>query len=119
MPTRLAIVSLWAEDVAAAEHFYRAVLGLSLLPQPSGRPHFDLGGQTLVILQGKPLPAQNAVPPVFAQLALAVDDLDAAYARLVQHRVDAPWGIQEDGFSRWVMFQDPGGNLIELVQFKA
>ncbi len=119
MTTRLAIVSLWAEDVAAAAHFYRDVIGLNLLPHHSERPHFDLGGQYLVILHGKPMPAQNPTPKIFPLMALAVDDLDAAYARLQAHVVDAPWGIQEDGFSRWVMFQDPAGNLMELVQFKA
>jgi len=27
-------------------------------------------------------------------------------------------GIEEDADSRWVMFHDPAGNLIELAQFK-
>jgi hypothetical protein len=28
-----------------------------------------------------------------------------------------PWGIEGDARSRWVMFHDPAGNLVELVQF--
>jgi hypothetical protein len=26
-----------------------------------------------------------------------------------------PWGVEEDSDSRWVMFYDPGGNLIEVA----
>ncbi|HET7088874.1 MAG TPA: hypothetical protein VFL17_09505 [Anaerolineae bacterium] len=34
------------------------------------------------------------------------------------HRVELPWGIEEDAGSRCVMFHDPAGNLIELARFK-
>ncbi len=117
MNISLAVVSLWAEDVAAAAHFYRDVIGLKMIPQHGGRPHFDLGGAYLVILQGKPYPAQDPVPARFPQVAFRVDDLDVAVERLQEHGVHLPWGIESDAFSRWSMFFDPGGNLIELVQF--
>lgn len=45
------------------------------------------------------------------------DDLDAAEQRLRLHGVEHPWGIEADANSRWVMFHDTAGNLIELVQF--
>jgi len=117
MNARLAVVSLWAEDVAAATHFYHDVIGLRLLPHHGDRPHFDLGGVYLTILRGRPMPAQNAVPARFPLVAFAVDDLDAAADRLRAHRVELPWGIEEDAGSRWVMFYDPAGNLIELACF--
>ena len=34
------------------------------------------------------------------------------------HYVDLPWGVEEDADSRWVMFRDPAGNLIELAQLE-
>jgi len=117
MNPRLAVVSLWAEDVPAAAHFYRDVLGLHLLPHHGGRPHFDLDGIYLTILRGKPSPARDADPQRFPVIALAVDNLDAALALLHAHRVDLPWGIERDEQSRWAMFHDPAGNLIELVEF--
>ncbi len=117
MNPRLAVISLWAEDVPRTAHFYRDILGLTLVPHHGDRPHFDLGGVSLVILRGKPVPAQNAVPPRFPILAFAVDDLDAAIEHLKQHQVELPWGVEEDENSRWVMIHDPAGNLIELVQF--
>ena len=116
MSSRLAVISLWADDVPAAAHFYRDVIGLKLLPHHGGRPHFDLNGVFLTILQGKPQPALDAKPVRFPLLAFAVDDLDAAVQRLKGLEGDMPWGIESDGRSHWVMFYDPAGNLIELVQ---
>jgi catechol 2,3-dioxygenase-like lactoylglutathione lyase family enzyme len=118
MSPQLAVVSLWAEDVATAAHFYRDVIGLKLIDHHGDRPHFDLGGIYLVILKGRPLPPINPIPDRFPIVALAVDDLDAAIDGLRAHHVDLPWGLEEDASSRWVMFHDPAGNLIELAHFK-
>jgi predicted enzyme related to lactoylglutathione lyase len=71
----------------------------------------------LTILKGHPNPAQDAVPARFPLIAFAVDDLEANIERLRAHQVALPWGIEQDDNSRWVMFQDPAGNMIELVQF--
>jgi len=118
MPRHVAVISLWAEDVPAAAHFYRDVIGLQLLSSHAHgeRPHFDLDGTYLTILQGKPVPAQDAEPPDFPLVAFAVDDLAAAVERLRAHRVELPQGVQEGVNSRWVVFRDPAGNLVELVE---
>jgi catechol 2,3-dioxygenase-like lactoylglutathione lyase family enzyme len=116
-PIQLSVISLWADDVPTAAHFYRDVLGLVLLPHHGGRPHFDLGGMYLTILQGHPLPAQNPVPARFPLVAFSVGDLDGMVERLRDQRVSLPWGVETDGQARWVMFNDPAGNLIELVQY--
>jgi catechol 2,3-dioxygenase-like lactoylglutathione lyase family enzyme len=81
------------------------------------RPHFDLGGAYLVILKGRPVPPLDPVPARFPIVAFAVDDLDAAVEQLRAQHVDLPWGVEEDAGSRWVMFHDPAGNLIELAKF--
>jgi len=72
----------------------------------------------LTILKGKPVPAQNAEPSHFPLIAFAVGDLDSAIERLRAHRVELPKDVAEGADSHWVMFYDPTGNLIELVQFK-
>ena len=118
MSPQLAVVSLWAEDVAAATHFYRDVIGLKLMMHDQHRPHFDLGSAYLVILKGRPLPPLDPVPTRFPIVAFAVDDLDATIEHLRAHNIDLPWGIEEDADSRWVMLHDPAGNLIELAHFK-
>ncbi len=117
MGTRVAVVSLWAEDVPAAAQFYKDVIGLKPLRHPGERPHFEVNGLYLTILKGRPAPAQDAVPSRFPLVAFAVDDLDACLDRLSANRVELPWGIEQDSYSRWVMFHDPAGNLVELVQF--
>lgn len=114
-PIRLAVVSLWAEDVPATVHFYRDVLGLRLLTHhAAGRPHLDVGGMILVVLPGKPQPASSER---FPQLAFAVDDFQAALKNLESHQICLHWGLERDGHARWVMFYDPAGNLVELVHY--
>ncbi len=127
MKPRLAVVSLWAEDVPKTAHFYRDVIGLTLLAHHGDRPHFDLGGAYLAINSGKPMPAQGEAR--FPLLAFQVEDLDESIQQLKAHQVEMPWGIENDTgpkvgsspidgtSSRWVMFLDPAGNLIELVSF--
>jgi len=116
VPRRIAVVSLWAENVPATVHFYHDVLGLRLVPHhASARPHFEVGGVILIILPGHPHPAS---PERFPQLAFAVDDLKSAVKNLEAHQVHLPWGVEEDRQAHWVMFYDPAGNLVELVQLE-
>jgi len=66
-------------------------------------------------LNGKPHPAEGSNPARFPPIAFRVSDLDKAVQRLQVHGVDLPWGIEGHDESRWVMFFDPAGNLIELT----
>ena len=56
--------------------------------------------------------------PMFA---LTVSDLDQSVNALRDAVVELPWGIEEFGApepsSRYVMFHDPAGNLIEVVEW--
>ena len=118
MTTKIAVVSIWAEDVPATVHFYRDVIGLELLPHHGAPPAFDVDGTYLVILKGRPLPPENPEPARFPQVAFGVENLEAAIDRLRAHCVEPLWGIEEDETSRWIVFHDPAGNLMELVEFK-
>ncbi len=115
--TILAVVSLWAEDVSKAAHFYRDVLGLRLMPHHGECAVFDLGGTYLMILRGKPQPAQDMQPARFPLVAFRVPNLDAAIEQLHAHAIATPWGIESGAGNRWVMFHDPAGNLLEFVEF--
>lgn len=121
MNSHVAVISLYAEDLEKTVHFYKNIVGLYLVSNGSvakgeHRPHFRLGDTYLVFLQGKPQPAQIEKPARFPNLAIAVDDIDGAVARLKANAVELPWGLEADARARWVMFHDPSGNLIELVQ---
>jgi catechol 2,3-dioxygenase-like lactoylglutathione lyase family enzyme len=115
MNLRLAVVSLWAEDVQKMTDFYQNVLGLPLATIDRGRPHFDFGGGYLTILPGQPYKAQDSMQSRFPVIAFAVDDLHETIRQLKSHEVEMPWGVEEDDDSRWVMFYDPGGNLLEVA----
>jgi catechol 2,3-dioxygenase-like lactoylglutathione lyase family enzyme len=99
MNPKLSVVTLWAEDVAATAHFYRDVIGLKLLMHDRHRPHFDLGGVYLVILEGRPLPPLDPVPARFPIVAFAVDDLAAAVDQLRAHHVDLSLILTKHSFS--------------------
>lgn len=118
MEPRLVVVSLKAGDIPTSVHFYRDVIGLRLLPHHGARPHFDLGGQYLALVASKPGSVEEAYQERFPLVAFAVEDLEAALERVRAHQVQLPWGIEEDDHSRWAMFHDPAGNLIELVDYK-
>ena len=117
MKLELAVVTLWVEDVDHTANFYQEVLGLPLVMMDRGRPHFDLGGAYLVILPGRPYQSEYSNRTRFPVLAFAVDDLDTAVHQLKSQSVEMPWGVEEDSDSRWVMFNDPGGNLLEIAEF--
>jgi catechol-2,3-dioxygenase len=115
----LVVVGLWAEDVAQAAHFYRDVIGLPLLPDHGHHPAFDLGrGVHLVINEGRSGAVLDFKRSRFPHLAFAVQDLDGAIEHLVDHGVELPWGIEAKGQSRWIVFRDPAGNLLEFAQFE-
>ena len=44
MSIKFSVIALWVEDVPACAHFYRDALGLTSLPHPGERPHFDVNG---------------------------------------------------------------------------
>lgn len=115
---KIAVVSLWAPDVAKASHFYKDVLGLKLMDEKhGGRPHFSLGDSVLTLLEGKPTPATDAKPERFPLLAFETDDIQSVMQHLEAHNVELPWSLEVDHYSKWVMFHDPAGNLIEIAEF--
>jgi len=115
MKLKLAVVTLWGENVQRMTDFYQNVLGLTLVTVDRGRPHFDFGGGYLTILPGQPNSLQDSRQSRFPVVAFAVDDLHEVIQQLKSNNVEMPWGIEEDSDSRWVMFYDPGGNLIEVA----
>ncbi|MBW8009678.1 MAG: VOC family protein [Chloroflexi bacterium] len=116
--SEIVVLTLWAENIPAAVNFYHNVLGLEPLATPGHghQPHFKLNRATLVINQGQPHEAENAKPDRFPLFALAVNDLDKLVGQLSTHEIPLPWGIEGQSPRKYVMFHDPAGNLIELVQ---
>lgn len=118
MTAQLFLITLWSEDIHRSIHFYREILRIPLKHVHAGPPHFDLEGPLLVLQKGKPLQNFDSHGERFPQIALKVTDLDERVQQLSSHNVALPWGIEENASMRWVMFFDPDGNLLELVQAK-
>jgi catechol 2,3-dioxygenase-like lactoylglutathione lyase family enzyme len=116
MNPKLAVVSVWTEDVPAAAHFYRDLVGLELMHHHGGQPHFKIDDVILVLVEGKPTPATNATPEHFPIIAFSVDSLDFEIDKLSNLGIEMPSGVVETGNTRWVMFRDPAGNLLEYVE---
>ncbi len=117
MNPRIAVIALWAPDVAVAAQFYGKTLGLAPLPHHD-LPHFKLEGAILALLPGQPRPPREDKPSHFPIFALAVLSLDDYLAPLQRAGVEPLFGVEENAQTRFVRFYDPGGNLIELVELE-
>jgi lactoylglutathione lyase len=123
---KLTHIRLLVRDYGACFRFYRDVMGFEPVwgDESSGYADLDAGNATLALFgRGEmakvvgtgELPAE-ALAQDTAVLIFAVEDVDAATARLQERRVplvaapaDRPeWGV------RTAHFRDPDGNLIEI-----
>ena len=113
---RLDHVTVLTSDVGATAAFYRDVLGL----EPGPRPPFSFagawlyaGGTAVVHLKAPGL--GDAPGGVIEHVAFAVDDFDAAVARLAGRGIPHRLGRLPDGTRRQCFLHDPNGAVIELT----
>ncbi|MBX3466533.1 MAG: VOC family protein [Planctomycetes bacterium] len=113
---RLGHVNLSVPDLAAARAFYGDLLGLEPAPRPADagvRPGcwFRLGEQELHVSEEPGADGSSSRRHV----ALEVDDLAAARARLLAAGLTLEEGRPLPGLARFFA-RDPGGNRLELYQ---
>jgi catechol 2,3-dioxygenase-like lactoylglutathione lyase family enzyme len=100
---------------SAARRFFGEVLGLAEIEKPEplrarGGCWFKLGSRQLHIGVEEPFrPAGKAHP------AFAACDLDAVFAKLVQHGIPCEWDQAVAGVRRFYA-QDPWGNRLEFTE---
>jgi catechol 2,3-dioxygenase-like lactoylglutathione lyase family enzyme len=119
---QVAVLTVWAppETIAETAAFYERVLGLRLVGSGEGQYILDTDGTFVIIMEGRLQQPQDTRRrwPMFA---LTVPDLDVSLEALRAAAVEFPWGVEEFGSpnpsSRYVMFHDPAGNLIEIVEW--
>lgn len=110
---RLHHVSLMVDDVEAALHFYRDVLGWPTLPRPDfgfGGAWFDLGHGQLHLVEG------DVPSPSGAHFCVEVGDLPTVVTRLEAAGIEVSSGGGTPGAGAQAFCQDPSGNLIEFNQ---
>lgn len=105
------------EDRARA--FYVGILGLEEIPKPP-RLAVD-GGCWFQISDGRQIHLQSTAmfqPLSHPHPALAVADVDAAAATLMEHGCQPRWDERWDGVRRFFI-TDPFSNRIEILQAEA
>ncbi|MGW0764971.1 VOC family protein [Streptomyces sp. NPDC002676] len=130
---KVAMTSVFVNDVAKAHAFYTEVLGFET------RTHMDLGDGTLFITVGAPEgaqpdlqlllePSQGPIAEPYRTalyeagipcIVFSVDDLQAEYDRLRGLGVRFTHPPQEQGPVLAAVFDDTVGNLVQLTQPRA
>lgn len=116
---RLDHVSLNVTDRARSVAWYRDVLGLPQLNQPTeddepvflGRPGLQFG----LFQAQRQSPARESESSGLRHVAITVDDLDAARARLRSHGVE--FRNEDHGNALSVYFADPDGHVLEITTY--
>jgi predicted enzyme related to lactoylglutathione lyase len=118
MITGVDFVSVPTRDIDAAMDFYENVLGLerSKMWQRSGEEplgaEFETGTVTIALIATERLGVEfqpNKVP-----IALRVDDVEAARAKLESKGVSFNGDTIDSGVCHQALFEDPDGNSLDL-----
>lgn len=121
--TNLVETGVYVDDLAAAERFYRDVLGLVVIDREEGRHVFFRVGEADVLLvfdptatlAGDHLPAHGARGPSHFALGIPAAELDAWRDRLREHGVVIEHETTWPRGGRSLYFRDPAGNSVELI----
>ena len=111
-------VQTFVSDLAAARDFYERVLGLPLTEETEKWLIFDVSGTTLILMAGaEPRPYSGAYGSKSGTVVcLLSEDIDRDYAALGDQGVRFFSPVSEVPEGKYVGFQDPDGNLLELIQ---
>ena len=109
-------IGVVCDDLEQQRTSYRDVLGLREATRGADWLQFDLGpGVTFELIGRSERPEYDSAR---YQVGFAVDDIDAAWAKLPAAGVEAVTEVIDatSGDSRWAYFRDPEGNVFEITQ---
>src|SRR5688572_16338799 len=113
---------LYADDLAAAERFYREALGLEVLERSALVIALRCGDGVLLIFDprksgvgGRDVPSHGTSGVGHIAFAAKPQELPAWRERLQQAGVAIEKEIDWDGGGRSIYFRDPQGNVVELA----
>ena len=113
---------LYADDLTAAEEFYRDALGLEVLDRSELMVIFRCGIGVLLIFDpqqsgvaGRNVPSHGATGPGHLAFAAREDDLHAWRDQLAENGVEIESEVEWGHGGRSIYFRDPAGNSIELA----
>ncbi len=121
-PTRIFETVLYADDLAAAERFYREALGLELIERSALVLALRCGGGVLLIFDprrsgvpGRDVPSHGTTGAGHVALPAKPDDLPAWREQLRRAGVPIEREVEWDEGGRSIYFRDPAGNSVELA----
>ena len=107
-------ITIPTTDIEAAAAFYGGVLGLEEVKRWGRMPavEFETGNLTIAVMQSDAFGLEFA--PHAHPIALGVDDVAAAKAKLEAEGVELVGEIIDSGVCHQQMFKDPDGNMLDL-----
>ena len=121
-PTRIFETVLYAEDLAAAERFYRDAIGLEVIGRGDLAVVFRCGGGVLLIFDprksgapGRDVPSHGTSGAGHIAFGAKPEDLDAWRQQLRKAGVSIEREVDWDEGGRSIYFRDPAGNVVELA----
>jgi catechol 2,3-dioxygenase-like lactoylglutathione lyase family enzyme len=128
-PAAILETALYADDLDAAERFYRDVVGLAVIGKVDGRHvFFRCGGGVLLVFNPEatkippPPDARMPVPPHGARgaghmcFSASAEELEGWRRRLTAHRVEVESEVEWPSGGRSIYARDPAGNSVEWAE---
>jgi catechol-2,3-dioxygenase len=113
---------LYAEDLGAAECFYRDVVGLEVIARGDLAVVFRCGGGVLLIFDprksrapGRNVPSHGTSGAGHVAFATKPDDLSAWRKQLREAGIPIELEMDWEEGGRSMYFRDPAGNVVELA----
>jgi predicted enzyme related to lactoylglutathione lyase len=112
--TGVDFVTVPAKDIDESAHFYGTVLGLPFVKQWGSMPakEYQAGNLTLAVME--PTAFGQEFRPHGLPIALQVDDVDAARAKLESQGVKFVTETMDSGVCHQAIFVDPAGNSLGI-----
>jgi predicted enzyme related to lactoylglutathione lyase len=112
--TRVDFVGVPTNDLPKAVEFYGETLGLerSVYLEERNYAEFETGNLTLSVIDAEKMGLEHV--PVRSGIALHVDDVGAARAKLEERGVHFERDTLDTGVCHMAIFDDPDGNLLML-----
>lgn len=114
-PIAPVVITLWAPDPEQLAPFYSDILGLERRDIHGHMPNFTIGNMRLVLMRGTPAHIQDSQRNPWPIFAYEVPNYAEIEARIVAAGMPILERSPDGDHSRWFMFPDPAGNILELV----
>jgi catechol 2,3-dioxygenase-like lactoylglutathione lyase family enzyme len=121
-PSRIFETVLYAEDLAAAERFYRDAVGLEVITRSELLVAFRCGNAVLLVFDprksraaGRDVPSHGTSGMGHVAFAMKPERLDAWRKQLDEAGVSIELEMDWEQGGRSIYFRDPAGNVVELA----